>query len=347
MTRSEYIQILSRELIGCDDAMKRDILLEIEDHIDELVASHPDMLEETIVAGLEKPELLAASLRTEAGTGNSSEKKDEPKKSKMRITIDDKDIGSDLGEVIRKAMDIARIFKETPIFDKGPEGEFHDGKSIHLDNIPSDQVKSITVNTASADVKIMLSVDRLSIKALGDDDSKLRTSFDEGRLEITTRAMGHDLDILELRVPSSVESLSVTTASGNVKVLDRIGDLQVRTASGDIAIEACSGNVEAHSASGSIAVARCGENVRFETVSGDIRMDIDDQCCGAQVSTTSGDVDLRYPPDFDGDISWSTMSGDVECDCGNAGNRRARLGSGTVPVQVRTLSGDISLRHLP
>lgn len=344
MTRSEYMQTLSGELSGFDEDTKKDILLEIEDHIDELVASHPDMMEEAIVAGLEKPDILAASLRAEAGVGNASEKKEEPRKGKVKITIGDKDIDADLGEVIRKAMDIARIFKETPIFRNNSDDDSNEGKSIHLDNIPSDQVRKIIIKTASADVKIMLSVDRLSIKALGDNSGKLRTTYDEGMLEISTRTAGRDLDMLELRVPSTVESLSVTTASGNVKVLDRIGDMQVRTASGDIIIEACSGDVEAHSASGSIIVARCGENVRFDTVSGDIRMDIDDQCCGAQISTTSGNVDIRYPEDFDGDISWTTMSGEVECDCANMGNRRARIGSGTVPVQVRTLSGDIFLK---
>jgi hypothetical protein len=350
MTRANYIEALSGELLGFDEETKRDILLEIEDHIDELVATHPDLAEEAIVAGLEKPEVLAASLRAEAGLGDKPEgtkDREEPKHGRMKFTIDGKDIGSDLGDVIRKAMDIARIFKENPIFGKEGEREGSNEKSIHLDNIPSEKVKELVVKTASADVRILLSLDRLSIKAHGAEDSRLRTEFNDGRLEISSRAPGRDLDMLELKVPSSVAFLSVTTASGNVEVLDRIGHLQARTASGDIAIQACSGDVEAFTASGSIAVARCGENIRFETVSGDIDVELDEQCCGAAISTTSGDVNVQYPEDFDGDVNWSTISGSVDCDCDKTGNRRARIGAGLVPVQIRTLSGDISLTRMP
>lgn len=363
MTRTDYIEALSKELFGFDDETRKDILLEIEDHIDELVASHPDLAQDAIIAGLEKPDVLGASLRTEAGIQGTSDNKPapenedksenegEPRTRRMKFTIDGKDIGADLGDVIRKAMDIAKIFKGSPLFGKGEEEDSDEDsgeeKTIHLDNIPSEKIKRLVIKTASADVKILLSLDRLSIKAQGSEASRLRTEFNDGTLEITTRTIGRDLDSLELRVPSSVEDLSVTTASGDVTILDRIGNLHVRTASGDIAIEACSGDVEATSASGSIAVARCGEKVRFETVSGDIEVDLDEQCCGASISTTSGNVNVQYPDDFDGDVAWTTLSGSVDCDCGSAGNRKARIGAGLVPVQIRTLSGDISLNRLP
>ncbi|MFA6366545.1 MAG: hypothetical protein WCX13_05105, partial [Candidatus Hydrogenedentales bacterium] len=62
MTRKEYIEALSRGLEGFEEDSRRDILLEIEDHIDELALKHPDMGEEEIVAGLEKPETFAECL---------------------------------------------------------------------------------------------------------------------------------------------------------------------------------------------------------------------------------------------------------------------------------------------
>jgi len=55
MTRSEYMERLSRGLLDFDEEARRDILLEIEDHIDELRRQNPGASEEEIIAGLEAP----------------------------------------------------------------------------------------------------------------------------------------------------------------------------------------------------------------------------------------------------------------------------------------------------
>ena len=182
MTRKEYIDALSRGLEGFEEESKRDILLEIEDHIDELALKHPDMNEEEIVAGLEKPETFADCLCRESGVSCStqddgektgSEGKSEGKKErgsgKTRITID----GEDLGDVIRRAFDVGRLFKEGTIFNDGrgreepdedekdEEGEEREegkkGHTVRLKDIPIGKVKDISCRTKSSDVKIFLS----------------------------------------------------------------------------------------------------------------------------------------------------------------------------------------------
>jgi len=177
MTRKEYIDALAFGLEGFDDASRRDIILEIEDHIDELALKHPEMAEEAIVAGLEKPDILAASLCKEAGIPGQkraygADSEDDGRegaerghqRGKARITID----GEDLGDFIRRAFDVAKLFKESKEFDeedggRGSESESDKrangggGRTLRFKDIPIGSVKEIVCGTKSADLRIFLS----------------------------------------------------------------------------------------------------------------------------------------------------------------------------------------------
>ena len=354
MTRKEYIDALSRGLEGFDEASKRDIILEIEDHIDELGLKHSEMSEEEIVAGLEKPETLAASLKAEAGipdpereksgkTGQQGEK--DRGAGKTRITID----GEDLGDVIRRAFDVARLFKESKLFseDRGDRGGNGDGsgKTLRFKDIPIGSVREISCTAKSSDIKIFLSVSGFSMRADGDEVPSLSVkSFDGRKLDIAANPGPREPASLELGVPSTVDSLSVRTLSGDILVLDRIGDLELETASGDISVKACSGNLGIRTASGDIELENCSENLKVQTASGSIDVDIDGQCGAVFMSTASGDINFRYPDDFDALIQCATVSGDVICDGEAVEAGSIRIGAGLTPVKLTTASGDIEIR---
>ena len=366
MTRKEYIDTLASELEGFDDESKRDILLEIEDHIDELAAKHPELSEEEIVVGLEKPIALAESLKAEAGIsrGKIGERQEARSKGgfegenerahgrenfsgKARITID----GEDLEDVVRRALDVARLFKESKIFREersaGEDGEKKAGKSVRLQDIPVDKVKKIVFSGRSTDVKVLLSVEGFSMQADGPEKTKFSIDDDEqGVLEIRTGSRHDEPDQIELKVPSSVEELSIRTLSGDVMVLDRIGDLEIHTASGDVTVRACSGNLSVRTASGDIAVEHCSEDLRVDTASGSVNVELDDQCCSASVTTASGDISCGYPEDFDALIKCSTVSGEVTRDGEEAEAGTIRVGAGLSPVNLSTASGDIQVNRL-
>ena len=370
MTRKDYIDTLASELEGFDDESKRDILLEIEDHIDELATKHPELSEEEIVMGLEKPIILAESLKAEAGISRGNIDEDREARSrggfegenkrdhdrahdrenfsgKARITID----GEDLEEVVRKAFDVARLFKESKIFREerpvGGNGERKPGKSVRLQDIPVDKVKKIVFSGRSTDVRVLLSMESLSVKADGPEKTQFSIDDDEeGLLEIKTGSRREEPDLIELMVPSSVEFLSIRTLSGDVMVLDRIGDLEIQTASGDVAVRACSGNAVIRTASGDIIAEHCSEDLRVNAASGSVNVDLDDQCCAASISTASGDISCGYPEDFDALIQCSTVSGDIDCDGEGKGAGSIRIGAGLTPVKLATVSGDIEIRKL-
>jgi hypothetical protein len=350
MTKQEYIASLSEELYGFDEESKRDILLEIEDHIDELVRSHPEETEDNIVADLERPDTLAQCLRREAGIDTPKPEdqdadRPEGKKGKTRITVD----GEDLEDVIKRAVDLARLFKGSKLFReenlKGEKQEFRGEKRVRLEDIPLDGVRTLEVKSLSSDIKILLSLGGLSIVAEGAQDSAFSVDDDEeGTLRIKTGARHREPEAIEVRVPSSLENLMVSSGSGNITVADRVGDLELRTASGDIVVRSCSGNVKAESASGDISFAHCSEAVQARSASGDISVSVDDLCSGVVARTASGNIGIVYSEDLSARFRWSTVSGSISCDAPSQGTGSAKIHDGLVPVELSTVSGDIEIK---
>ncbi|TXT47763.1 MAG: hypothetical protein FD137_1014 [Spirochaetes bacterium] len=354
MTKQEYIDLLSRQLYGFDDESKRDILMEIEDHIDELLRSHPEVTEANIIADLEKPDTLAQSLRREAGIDTPRpEEQDlgaepdrpENKKRKTRITVD----GEDLEDVIKRAVNLARLFKGTKLFreenHKGESEGSRGEKRIRLEDIPLDGVRTLEVKSLGSDIKILLSLGGLSIAAEGAQDSAFSVDDDEeGTVRIRTGARHREPDAIEVRVPSSLETLVVSSGSGNIIVADRVGDLELRTASGDMEVWSCSGNVKAESASGNISLAHCSEAVHARSASGDIAVSVDDLCSGVVARSASGNIVIEYSEDFSARFRWTTVSGSIACDAPSQGPRSARTHDGLIPVEISTVSGDIEVK---
>lgn len=358
MTRQDYIQRLEAGLAGFDADTRRDLILEIEDHIDTLTASRPSASESEIIACLENPENLARSLCLEAGikpsepagdSGQSrartqtdsdadlneqhdAEKNHEEKKGKgPRITID----GQDLDEVIRRALDIARMFGTK----RKAEAQFDVQSAV------AGKARIVSAVFRSADVAVKLSVDGIKVVSDKDGPGISIINQDNQLVEIRSASPREDPERVELWIPADVDELKIITSSGDIRIIDRVGDSMLQTASGNLTIECCSGNVTARTASGDIKVQHCSENTNLETASGDIQLEIDDQANSVKIATASGDVDLRYPEEFDATITYATVSGDIDHDCVQTGSRTLKIGQGFVPIKVQTVSGDIKIRH--
>lgn len=359
MTRKEYIDILARRLEGLDESSLRDILLEIEDHIDTLTAQHPEKSAEEVVDELESPESLADSLREAAGLEPYAERQSEASehagetrqsetrssagtsassaKKTVRIVIDDEDVE----EAIRKAFDIAKIFRRNR--DK-KEGEPRD-TSFEIKGTELDNLRRISVSVRSTDVRVLFSNDDFSVDEVSEDDEpRLQMQYDDnGVFRIATLVGPREPDRIDLRVPASVDELNILTLSGDVHVLDRGGGLSVTTASGDVEIETCDGDIAIRTASGDVQLAQCGENVRVSTASGDISIEVDDMCNALDLSSVSGDIALTCPEGWDASFVISTVSGEIEHDGLSSGRGLVRMGKGLVPAKISTVSGDIRI----
>ncbi len=143
----------------------------------------------------------------------------------------------------------------------------------------------------------------------------------------------------EVKLPRNLNlSYSLVTASGPIKVTGTSGSVHARSASGDVHIEGHTGSVVAKTVSGGIDVLlpslRAGQPIDLGSVSGDIRFGVKDGF--------NAYLDLR------------TISGAVKTDPSielEGGERilghrfRGRVGASGPPINLRTVSGDISLER--
>ena len=143
------------------------------------------------------------------------------------------------------------------------------------------------------------------------------------------------------------EKAFVNTVSGDIDINRINADLDIRTVSGDLELaETVSDEVYLESKSGDISYKGETEVFGAESISGDLEVRI--TCHAGQViaKTVSGDVNLCLADeDFRADIV--TVSGDISDETGSAMRRRGigiyETGNGNAEVQIKTVSGDITL----
>jgi hypothetical protein len=141
----------------------------------------------------------------------------------------------------------------------------------------------------------------------------------------------------DIRVPRSVEYNfdRISSVSGNVSVSGATGRLKVESVSGNVEVKDVSGIVSAAAVSGNVMVelTKAGAgNMKFASV--------------------SGDVSVRAPGNLDADIDMSTISGGLKTDYpieisepryGPGRSARGRLGGGGISLRIASVSGRVSL----
>lgn len=209
--------------------------------------------------------------------------------------------------------------------------------------------------------------------------------------------------VLELEVPRSVRVV-VSTVAADVEVRGIAGSVEVRTTSGRVQVHEARGRVIAETISGEVSTSGTTALTRLTTVSGDLRVreatgeidlrttsgDISVSGTGvtrftaetmsgdvhfdglftatarAQVSTHSGDITLRVPEGIGGQVTFSTVTGELTAGSpitllpgDGTGARRGRRaqryqfgpGDGTgaprLQLDLTTFTGDVRLVRSP
>jgi hypothetical protein len=156
-------------------------------------------------------------------------------------------------------------------------------------------------------------------------------------------------------VPKTVTVVRAHSVSGGVTVrrVDTTVDQWLDTISGSISSEG-SRDLRASSTSGSIAFAFAGQVLDVHTVSGSIRGSVDSIAKGGSVSlrSVSGPVIVDAFAGLDASVNLRSVSGPVSCAfpltvSEQRHNRlQGKIGQGSVPVEIRTTSGPISINKL-
>ena len=185
--------------------------------------------------------------------------------------------------------------------------------------------------------------------------------------DCTVDAAGGTLDVETVSGDASVRGLGraqVRTTSGDIRStlsgpvdaravsgdidIEGVADsLVLASTSGDISVEKAPKSVSASTASGSIEILTAGGSVAARSTSGDVSVTRGGMLAGANVSSTSGSVELGLLPGLDASLELTTGSGEIECDVPvvllghGRQSMNAKYGRGGAPVKAHTVSGDL------
>jgi len=147
-----------------------------------------------------------------------------------------------------------------------------------------------------------------------------------------------------------------SSTSGDLDLANLVGDLDLHTTSGSVSGHEINGEIKASSVSGDFTFRDSQGNLPdLHTTSGDIRVElkvIDKDASGMSLSTVSGDIILYLPEDASFDLDVSTVSGEINTgfevliDSVSERKLQGKVGTGGFIIELKTVSGDISLRKL-
>jgi len=156
----------------------------------------------------------------------------------------------------------------------------------------------------------------------------------------------------DVKVPSSIKKIRANNISGNIDI-ENMGagvEQSLETVSGRIDTER-SGDLRAKSISGAIHFASAGRDLDINSVSGRVQGEILglDPGGSVEINTISGGVQLEIFSGFDADLRLQSVSGSVSCEFPvqiveqKRNKLEGTVGDGTIPFEVETVSGRISL----
>jgi DUF4097 and DUF4098 domain-containing protein YvlB len=145
-------------------------------------------------------------------------------------------------------------------------------------------------------------------------------------------------------------SVFARTGSGDIRASNIAGGFEGQTGSGHLVLEQTApGAVRAETGSGGLELRNVRGSLQAQAGSGDIKAE-GEATGGWVVHTGSGSVELRFPQNASFDLNAHTGSGSINLNHpvtvqGTVGRKevRGKVGSGGVPVEVQTGSGDIRI----
>jgi Toastrack DUF4097 len=159
----------------------------------------------------------------------------------------------------------------------------------------------------------------------------------------------------DIKVPSTLRQIRVHSVSGRIEVAGLEADVEqeLESVSGAISTDR-SGNLRAKSTSGGIEFSFAGSRLYAKSISGAINGKIRNLGRGGsvEVETVSGSVDLSAFAGLDAELRLQSVSGSVSCSFPlqiteqKRSRLAGRIGTGAVPLSVKTVSGSIDLSPL-
>jgi len=184
-----------------------------------------------------------------------------------------------------------------------------------------------------------------------DAGAKISASTTSGDLMVfgvgsaTLHTVSGDLKVEDARGPLRIES-----TSGDISITGASDLVSIVTVSGTVRVEDAPRGLSGRSTSGDILAGEAGGAVQLRTVSGDVHVVLTKRLSRADISSSSGDLDVRLGPELGVALDLKTSSGSLDVfvplDSQQVSRRSISgvVGTGSTQVVLRTSSGDIDVR---
>jgi len=182
----------------------------------------------------------------------------------------------------------------------------------------------------------------LDREAYGVPVQRVREVIRVGEITRVPQAPEHVRGVTNLRPAlGDAQSLTFTTASGDVSAGRIVGALTTKGASGDVDVRSVGGIGTVNTVSGDVRIGPTDDTLAVNAVSGDIELD----AVGAAVraSTVSGDVRVAARQGLALWIDAQSVSGTLSSELDVEDAPAAEPGAPQVELRIRTVSGDVRI----
>jgi len=156
-----------------------------------------------------------------------------------------------------------------------------------------------------------------------------------------------------IQMDNRLNRIYAKTVSGSIKLSNIMGNVEIKTVSGNVSATKINGEIRASSVSGNLIFRDCeGSLPDLYSTSGSIEAElavIDQDASDMSLSTVSGNINLHLPDDASFDLYIKTVSGEINTkfkvlvESISKNQLQGEVGDGGINIELRTISGDISL----
>jgi len=221
--------------------------------------------------------------------------------------------------------------------------------TVRIENVHGN-IEVIGWNRSSGEVDATVQGDPNAIRVDG--------NFEGGDLRVSSTQVDAKADVsvdYVVHVPAGAHVI-ITTVTGNIVVRGVTGAVDATSTDGDVDVNGAGGPVSASSTSGDVRATGLRGDSTLRSVSGDVRAEFDelDGSQAVKAESTAGEVTLVMPANASARITAQTVSGAIHSDDGDHGSGDlagasvvTTTGKGTATVNLRAISGDITITSHP
>jgi len=232
---------------------------------------------------------------------------------------------------------VKAIFSDTNEQVSEYEKSFSNSYSIDTENITIEVVSSnVYVFKDDSLSKIEVTYEGNGEFSVGEGSNTLTFEEKFKKWNLGTVRKGE----LEIRIPSGVDKLEVSTASGNIEIENLEGDtLIIDNVSGSTLLDNLSyKKIDIENISGKIIANNVQfDDANFNNVSGDVNTNVITVWDDFTIETVSGDVELSLVKDISPNITFSSVSGKLSSSISSTEEINCDL-------EVNTVSGDVKAK---